>query len=84
MENEFAKIFNVKGHQILVTKDEKEDETPQLVVTSHFSGYKAKIALNYSEEEIRDRDFESYSSDLALVHFRQIEKIFSNIQNDGN
>ena len=84
MENEFEKNFNVKDHQILVTKDKKEDDTPQLVVTSYIGGYRVGIALNYGDEELRDSDFESYSSDLALVHFRQIEKIFSNMQNDGN
>lgn len=77
MENEFAKIFNVKGHQILVTKDEKEDGTPQLFFTSRINGIKGSIWFRYDTIGDRDKHFETISSDSASIALERIEKLIS-------
>lgn len=68
MKNEFAKIFEYKGSQVLVTKidDEDDEDAPFFIKIEirNIQEYDFRLKLGYEEENIRDENF----NDLTQVN----------------
>ena len=67
MKNEFAKIFIIDGEQLLVVKDNNDNEEPIIEYILDHSGIRVSMSEGYEEsgEEVRDEAFETLTQDSA-------------------
>lgn len=61
---EFAKIFELKEQQVLITKREDDDKY-EVVQTSDFGDFQTSLALGFEDEKKREECFNTYNLDNA-------------------
>jgi hypothetical protein len=69
MKNQFAKLFELDNHQVLVTKNYDQDETGKDVflmeVSTSLNSIQPTMKAHYPTEEKRDQQFEKYDKHNA-------------------
>lgn len=76
MKHEFAKLFIVDDHQVLITKEyDTEDERYLLKVESQHEGCSFAARMGYNSLEDRDRHFEKQDQN-------HVEKIYNSMFKD--
>lgn len=66
---EFCKIFELENYQILIMKDEDEDEYVVKQITD-FPGFRPMMSLGFATEEKRDECFNDYTEENAKNSLR--------------
>lgn len=66
MKNQFAKLFDLEDHQVLITKDEDEDAKEfSITQTTQIDGCDPSASLFFTNQDIRDSAFDSYNKEAA-------------------
>lgn len=77
MKNKFAKLFEFKECQVLVTKDFEENAETEfkIVQTTHCNHVVIDLALGFDDEEKRDSVFEKYGKKEASEFLKTINNL---------
>lgn len=74
----WAKIFNVSGHQVLVTKDFDQDEDkPQLHFESRIQGTKCEISYTVDDIDSKFEQLDKFDARIALKEMLNLKKLTS-------
>jgi hypothetical protein len=76
MIKEFAKIFEIEDHQVLIMKDdtEHEFEVKQIV---DFDEVRPVMSLGFDSEEKRDECFNNYSKENAEKFYNVVSNMLN-------
>lgn len=82
MKNQFAKLFEFKNHQVLLTKDYDCDENGAdeflMNVSTALDSVQPAMKLSYKTEGERDAQFEKYTRESAKKFLDQMKKALEN------
>ena len=73
---QFAKIIELDDNQVLITKINSTDEDKyNLVIRTSYEGFTAQISAEYTDENVRDADFDKYDSGNATAFIESINHL---------
>jgi len=78
MKLTFAKLFELKNHQVLITKEYEYDgkvDTFKLVQTTDLKDVRPSIGLGFDDEKKRDEAFDNYTEKDANNFLKTIKKM---------
>lgn len=78
-KEEKFRIIELLTHQVLLTKafDNENDEAEYVLrITIFFDGIEANLALNYSNEETRDKLFNEMKDEQAQAFLNNVQSQF--------
>jgi hypothetical protein len=80
MKNEFAKLFEIEDHQILIMKDETEDgyEIKQIV---DFEEVRPIMSIGFDSEEKCNECFNKYGKEEAEKFYNVISNMLNPTEN---
>ena len=73
---QFAKIFELETHQVLITKD-FEDDIFKVNQTTDLDGCVPTLALGFDNEDKRDKCFDDYTEENAKKFLETIFKMLA-------
>lgn len=77
MKNQFCKIFEVRGYQVLIMKayDDEDDSYKVNQITD--AGFQITMGLGYESEKRRDEVFDNYNHESAVKFFDSIKSLLT-------
>ena len=76
--NSFAKIIETKDYQVLVTKEEDEDEQDvpyQIAITTHIDFVRCAVKMGFKGVRKRDNAFKEFDQGHAESHLQAMIKM---------